>query len=94
MNLEATIKEYVNEVVNDVVKATLAERETHEAKKQEQETTLIRGISGLAKFLDVSVPTAQKIKNQKLFPCTQWGRILIFKSDEVLAGMANRKGKR
>lgn len=93
MNLEITIKEYVTEVVNDAVKAALAEHQVQETKDSKQEEPLIRGIGGLAKFLNVSIPTAQKLKNQKLFPCSQWGRILIFKPEEVLAGMAKRKSK-
>ncbi len=91
MSLDATIKEYVNDAVNEAIKAAFAERDTQNARNTEQDSFVIRGISGLAQFLHVSIPTAQKLKNQNLFPCSQWGRILIFKSDEVLAGMAKRK---
>lgn len=87
MNLEAVIKNYVDEVVKEAVEARFANIEANEAQQQPEETTLIRGISGLAKFLGVSLPTAQKLKNQGLFPYTQWGRILIFKPDDVLTGM-------
>ena len=52
--------------------------------------TFIRGIKGLAAFLHVSIPTAQKLKNNRVFPCYQDGRVCVFKSNEVLNGMQNR----
>ena len=59
----------------------------------ENKTALIRGIKGLAAFLNVSVPTAQKMKNDKIFPCIQRGRTIFFKSDEVLSGLSKRNRK-
>jgi hypothetical protein len=44
----------------------------------------------LAKFLGVSTPTAQKLKNQNKIPYRQTGRVLIFLVDEVLAAMKKR----
>lgn len=77
--------------------ATIALSKMDEKKsshiKTEESPTLIRGIQGLANFLGVSQPTAQRLKNAKLFPCIQHGRTIFFKPDEVLDGMAKRKSK-
>lgn len=62
-------------------------------EKSKNEPTLIRGIQGLAEFLGVSQPTAIRMKNKKLFPCIQHGRVLLFKADEVLDGLSKSKRK-
>lgn len=92
MNLDATIRNYVNEAVESAVKAAFDARE-QVAQAEPKEISIIRGITGLANFLKVSTVTAQKLKNQKLFPYTQCGRVLIFRPEEVLAGMAKRRTK-
>jgi|GEM_PF-2242106 len=54
----------------------------------------INGIRGLAAYLDTSVPTAQKLKNQKKFPFYESGNKVYFFSDEVNAGLrVEAKGK-
>jgi hypothetical protein len=53
---------------------------------------LIYGIKGLASFLDCSIPTAQKYKNEGM-PCVQRGRKIIFKPADVWAFMDTRKRK-
>lgn len=55
------------------------------------EQKLIRGINGLAEFLGVSIPTAMKMKKNKLFPYIQYGRTLIFKPNEVLDGLSKNR---
>lgn len=82
------LKEIIVEAMNEV-----NPRKTEIESKVESNTTLIRGIKGLAAFLNVSVPTAQKMKNDKIFPCIQRGRIIFFKSDEVLSGLSKRNRK-
>jgi len=47
----------------------------------------INGIRGLANYLDVSVPTAQKLKNQKKFSFYESGNKVYFFSDEVNSGL-------
>jgi len=47
----------------------------------------INGIRGLGDYLDVSVPTAQKLKNQKKFPFYESGNKVYFFSDEINAGL-------
>ena len=47
----------------------------------------INGIRGLAAYLDVSVPTAQKLKSSKKFPFYESGNKVFFFSDEVNAGL-------
>ncbi len=44
----------------------------------------IRGIHGLAKFLNVSPVTAQAIKNSGKVSYSQFGRVLIFDAGKVL----------
>ncbi len=82
------LKEIIVEAMNEV-----NPRKTEIEPKGESKTTLIRGIKGLAAFLNVSVPTAQKMKNDKIFPCIQRGRTIFFKSDEVLSGLSKRNKK-
>jgi len=55
---------------------------------------LIYGINGLAKFLQVSAPTAQKIKNSGKIPFSQVERTIIFRKTEVLEALSNTKKKR
>lgn len=50
----------------------------------------VYGISGLARLLNCSNPTAQRIKDSGKIPYTQVGRKLVFDSDEVLK-VLNRK---
>lgn len=62
-----------------------------EKKSEPQLTKPIRekinGIRGLAKFLEVSVPTAQRLKNKKSFPFYASGNKVYFFSDEVNDGL-------
>lgn len=80
--LDAMIDEKVNAAIVRFTKTT---------KEDSNTPTFIYGIKGLAAFLNVSMVTAQKYKNEKLFPCIQRGRKIIFKSDEVLAGLSKKR---
>ena len=84
-------KQELSDVVNEAVKAALESLDTRQASKEKEDSTLIYGINGLAQFLGVSMPTAQKYKNDRIFPVYQHGRTLMFKSSEVLAGMSKKK---
>lgn len=53
----------------------------------------IYGIKGLAKFLQVSTPTAQKIKNSGRIPFSQAERTIIFRKADVLEALSNKKKK-
>lgn len=57
-------------------------KQTPENKREK-----INGIRGLAKYLDVSVPTAQRIKNKGRFPFYESGNKVYFFSDEVNNGL-------
>lgn len=97
MSMEVIMTTKEDLVALAVEAATIALSKMDEKKSSLPETketpTLIRGIQGLANFLGVSQPTAQRLKNAKLFPCIQHGRTIFFKPDEVLDGMAKRKSK-
>ncbi len=54
----------------------------------------IYGIKGLAKFLQVSTPTAQKIKNSGRIPFSQAERTIIFRKADVLEALSNTKKRR
>jgi hypothetical protein len=47
----------------------------------------INGIRGLGDYLEVSIPTAQKLKSSKKFPFYESGNKVFFFSDEVEAGL-------
>lgn len=51
----------------------------------------VYGINGLAKLLNCSNPTAQKIKNSGDIKFIQSGRKIIFDSDSVLSDLASKK---
>ncbi|MCK9613009.1 MAG: DUF3853 family protein [Bacteroidales bacterium] len=51
----------------------------------------IYGIKGLAIFLKVSTPTAQKIKNSGRIPFSQAERTIIFRKADVLEALSNKK---
>jgi hypothetical protein len=91
MSIDATIREYVDAAVEKAVEAALTKQQNQpEETHRNEKPQIIRGISGLAKFLGVSTPTAQKLKNQNKIPYRQTGRVLIFLVDEVLAAMKKR----
>ncbi|MFZ4741406.1 MAG: DUF3853 family protein [Bacteroidales bacterium] len=51
----------------------------------------IYGINGLAAFLKVSIPTAQKIKNSGKIPFSQVERTIIFNKVDVLKALMPKK---
>jgi len=53
----------------------------------------IYGITGLAKFLKVSLPTAQKIKNSGRIPYSQAERTIIFRKADILEALSNKNKK-
>lgn len=53
----------------------------------------VYGIKGLAEFLQVSTPTAQKIKNSGKIPYSQAERTIIFRKADVLEALSNKKKK-
>jgi len=54
---------------------------------------LIYGISGLAKYLQVSIPTAQKIKNSGKIPFSQVERTIIFNKADVLEALKKKRSR-
>ena len=91
MSIDAAIKEYVDSTVAKAVEEALSRINVDTKECQQVTHKIIRGISGLAQFLGVSIPTAQKMKNQHKIPFRQQGRILIFIEDEVLDAMKRMK---
>jgi hypothetical protein len=53
-----------------------------------KEVEYIYTISGLAEFLQCSIPTAQKLKNSGRIPVKQFGRKLVFIKSEVLQALS------
>jgi len=56
-----------------------------------KEDRTLTGLKELAEFLEVSKPTALKLKNSGRIPFIQIQRRLIFNSTEVLAGLKRPK---
>lgn len=54
----------------------------------------IRGIHGLAKFLNISPSKAQEIKNSGKLPYSQNGRVLLFDPTKVLEALETPSKKR
>lgn len=93
MEVIMTTKEDLIALAKEAVNLALEERGVKESsqEKQKSDQSLIRGIQGLAEFLGVSQPTAIRMKNKKLFPYIQYGRVLLFKPNEVLDGLSKAK---
>ena len=72
---------------NDLLKQALTFNEIVVSQPQQPTRTKIIGIRGLAAFLNVCVPTAQKLKNQKKIPFYESGNKVYFFSDEVDAAL-------
>jgi len=90
-NIVIITPQELSALVENAVEKVLTKRASAiDSAKPEPESFFIRGIKGLAEYLHVSVPTAQKLKNNRVFPCYQDGRVCVFKSNEVLNGMQNR----
>jgi hypothetical protein len=67
-------------------------------RKEDKATSpqpFIKGIHELAKFLRVSPARAQKLKNEKIIPCFQDGRLVLFETEIVLQSMRdyNKEGR-
>jgi len=84
-------KEELDALIDERCNAAIVRFQNATKSKPQSPPTFIYGIKGLAAFLNVSMVTAQKYKNEKLFPYIQRGRKIIFKPDEVLAGLRNKK---
>ncbi len=52
------------------------------------EKNLIRGIGGLADFLGISKPRAQRLKNEGVLSCFQDNGLVIFNSETVLSELS------
>ncbi len=91
MSIDAAIKEYVDVAVAQAMEKAFAQKQNDmEECHIKNEPQIIRGISGLAQFLNISIVTAQKLKNQGKIPYRQVGRVLVFVADEVLNAMKKK----
>lgn len=89
-------RDELEKIVSKAVRAAMLEQ-TNSANPKTQ----IKGIHELAAFLKVSPGRAQKLKNDKIIPCFQDGRLVLFDTDKVLKAMEShnevsikRKGKK
>jgi hypothetical protein len=79
---QLTVKEFM-----ELQKIVVPEVQQIELQKSCAPRLKINGIRGLAKFLEVSVPTAQRLKNQMKFNFYTSGNKCFFYSDEVCNGL-------
>lgn len=88
-----TSKEELQKLIDEAVSKAIAglnlTRETQIGSNSE----MIHGIRELAKFLKCSTSTAQKLKNEKRVPYYEAGRVLMFRSEEVLQAISKGKKK-
>lgn len=80
-NIIITTPEEVKEIISDCLKGHLPKQE--ENPKLEEQKHLY-SISELADFLGCSIATAQKLKNSRKIRFRQFGRKLIFDTNELL----------
>lgn len=85
---EQEFKEMLSDAVHEALGAP--------TKTADPKREFIKGIHNLAKFLNVSAPRAQKLKNEKVLSCFQDGRLVLFDPETVRAEMAayNQSKKR
>lgn len=86
-------KQELKELIDSSINDALSKIQENQTKNEIHPASLIYGIKGLASFLGVTQPTAQKWKNDGVFPFIQRGRTIIFKSEEVLAGLSKKKSR-
>lgn len=84
---QLTVSEFQN-----LLNGTLPKVEKSEPTVQNQRIK-ISGIRGLAKFLEVSIPTAQKLKKEKRFEVYTTGNKVFFYSDEIEKGLKEKGQK-
>ena len=82
------LRDIVREMVEEF---TIKHDDDVATAKHAADDVLIYGIKGLANYLQVSIPTARKLRDAKLFPQYSHGHVIIFKACEVLNGMGKRK---
>lgn len=63
-------------------------RESTTAINSAQEPRYVYGLTGLAKLLGCSKPTAHKIKNSGKIPFIQVGKKFIFNEDKVMSALS------
>lgn len=80
--------ELIENVVRKVVKEELVKKVENNPKCH------IKGIKGLAKFLNVGMSKAQQMKNDNMIPYTQYGRTVLFDPEKVLAALETNSPKR
>lgn len=73
--------EDVRDMISDAVQKAVGNVPKAEHKK------FIRGIHGLAKFLNISPSKAQEIKNSGKVPFSQNGRVVLFDPQKVLEAL-------
>lgn len=94
VNIGGTI--YTPIELNDVRQMidTAVRKAVKSLPKKKEPDKFIRGIHGLAKFLNISPSKAQEIKNSGKIPYTQNGRVVLFDPEKVLDALETPSKKR
>ncbi len=71
-----------------IIQNAVAAGITNSKKPALSEKSLIRGIGGLADFLGISKPRAQRLKNEGVLSCFQQDGLVIFNSETVLSELS------
>lgn len=80
--------ELIENVVRKVVKEELA------GIAESKPKGYIKGIKGLAEFLNIGMSKAQQMKNDNSIPYTQYGRTVLFDPEKVSTALAASTPKR
>ncbi|WP_165026284.1 DUF3853 family protein [Dysgonomonas sp. ZJ279] len=78
----------MREIIHSAVESAIQGKTRKESKK-----TFIRGIHGLAKFLNISPSKAQEIKNSGRISFFNNGRVVLFDPDKVLEELETQAKK-
>lgn len=83
-------RDEIKAMIIEAVREAMSGKSDEKATSSSSPTEYVYGIGGLARLLNCSNPTAQRIKDSGKIPFTQVGRKLIFDVNKVLTAL-NRK---
>ena len=93
LNFKVMEKRIFELTVSEFIELLKQEQPVQVMPEQKTEPKMLYSIKELAKFLQCSTVTAQKIKNSGRIPFMQTGRKVVFEGNAVLQALSNQKKK-
>lgn len=84
-------QKFLSELSAAVAEQVISQLPDSQRKRQATEHLKLRGIRGIASYLGCSTRTAQSMKNKGLFPVYYVGKNVFAYSDEIEAGIKDRR---